>query len=138
MSDGTFERRMKELGDRIHRNFSTLVKQTTDAIQEYEINGTPVKTGRARNGWRVGVNTPDETPPDMIGPFDPSGNTRIDANRAIIAAEPLGTHFFITNPVPYMSELNAGTSQQAPAGFIEKAEAIARAKVMTFRRLTDV
>lgn len=133
-----FERRMQELGERIHRNFSTLVKQTTDAIQEYEINGTPVKTGRARNGWRVGVNSSDDSPPDMIGPFDPSGNTRIDANRAIIASEPLGTRFFITNNVPYMPDLNDGSSQQAPAGFIEKAEAIARAKVMTFRRLVDV
>lgn len=132
-----FERRMRELGERIHRNFSTLVKQTTDAIQEYEINGTPVKSGRARNGWRVGANSPDNTPPDMIGPFDPSGNIRIDANRSIIASEPLGTHYFITNPVPYVPLLNDGSSQQAPAGFIEKAEAIARAKVMTFRRLTD-
>lgn len=132
-----FERRMRELGERIHRNFGTLIKQTTDTVQEYLIEGTPVKSGRARNGWRVSADAPDDTPPDMEGPFDPSGHTRIDANRAIIAAEPLGTDFFITNTVPYIPKLNGGSSLQAPAGFIEKAEAIARAKVKTYRRLID-
>lgn len=128
---------MRELGERIHRNFSTLVKQTTDTIQEYVITGTPVKTGRARNGWIVSPKQPDNSPPDMVGPFDPSGSTRIDSNRAVIAAEPLGTHYFFTNNVPYIGELNDGSSQQAPAGFVQKAEAIARAKVMTYRRLID-
>lgn len=132
-----FERRMRELGERIHRNFSTLVKQTTDAIQEYEINATPVKTGRARNGWRVGANNPDNSAPDMVGPFDPSGSARIDANRAVIASQPTGTHYFVTNNVPYISDLNAGSSLQAPVGFVQKAEALAKAKVMTFRRLID-
>jgi hypothetical protein len=137
VSEDIFERRMRELGERIHRNFSSFVKQTTDAVQEYLIVGTPVKTGRARNGWNVSPDEPNNSPPDMTGPFDPSGTTRIDANRAIIAGEPLGVHYFITNNVPYIGDLNSGSSQQAPEGFVEKAEAIARAKAMTFRRLID-
>lgn len=135
MSD--FETRMRALGERIHRNFGTLVKQVADATQEYVINATPVKSGRARNGWRVGVNNADDSPPDMTGPFDPSGNTRIDANRSIINAAPLQSNFILSNNVPYIGELNNGTSQQAPEGFVEKATAIAREKVKSFRRLVD-
>ena len=128
---------MAELGERIHRNFATLVKQTTDAVQEYVITGTPVKSGRARNGWRVGAGTPDTSTPDMIGPFDPSGSARMDANRSVINAAPLQTHFYLNNTVPYVPLLNSGSSEQAPAGFVQKAEAIAKAKVRTFRRLVD-
>jgi len=69
---------------------------TTDAVQEL-IENTPVDTGKARDSWRVeAINIEEEDLPK---------------ERIIVT---------IDNEVPYIAELNAGSSRQAPPRFIEK------------------
>lgn len=124
MASDNFASRMKALGERIERNVSVLQGHVMDAVQEHVIIATPVKTGRARNGWRVGDGSPDTTL-DMVGPFDKSGQTRIDSNRDVCLAHDTLASLYLDNEVHYIPDLNHGSSVQAPSGFIQRAVTIA-------------
>ena len=79
---------------------------------------TPVKTGRARWGWNCSINTPDLTVPA-------EGKYRIAATRATtvfsVQAVKEMPDLYVANAVPYIGNLNNGSSQQAPARFVELA-----------------
>lgn len=71
---------------------------------------TPVDTGRARNSWILTANK----------------NKFVDGAGAYMEAESMGPPsdkhietLYITNGVPYIEDLNRGTSKQAPARFVE-------------------
>ncbi len=130
-----FDARMKALGERIERNIAGLQGHVMDAIQEHVIIGTPVKTGEARNGWRVGDGAPDTTL-ETQGPFDKSGQTRIDANRAVCEAHDTPTPLYLDNQVHYIPDLNQGSSQQAPAGFVQAATVVAISAIKGARIVT--
>ena len=108
-----------------------------DVIQEVVIHATPVSpldsghAGRARNGWRVGINGEDRTL-DMEGPFDPEGEQRIQENRAKLASikpKQYNIKLSLYNAVPYLNELNEGSSTQAPAGFVQQSTLAAKNSV---------
>ncbi len=102
--------------------------------------GTPVDTGWARANWVPGIATP----------FQGTVGTRQEAKQSganeAVAQSGLGTvaatytlekgSVFISNNVPYIGELNAGTSDKAPAGFVERAaiEAVEDGLRRGFRR----
>lgn len=115
---------MRALGERIERSIVGLQGHVMDAIQEHVITATPVKTGRARNGWRVGDGTPDTTA-ETVGPFDTSGQVRIEANRAVCEQHKTLGPLYLDNEIDYIKDLNDGSSQQAPAGFIQSAVVVA-------------
>ncbi len=87
--------------------------------------GTPVDTGWARANWV----------PKIGGPFEGTAGTREAAESgnvneglseggvATVAAKYKTTKgpVHITNNVPYIVNLNEGTSKQAPAGFVQRA-----------------
>ena len=80
---------------------------------------TPVNTGWARANWVPSVGTPQEEP---VG--SPDRVTTAPANagvREILAWRFAQGLAFIANNVPYIGDLNAGSSRQAPAGFVQKA-----------------
>lgn len=72
---------------------------------------TPVDTGRARSSWRLTKSAADKIDtkfnksvvPAMLGPIP---SDRIES-------------LYITNGTPYIVNLNAGSSMQAPSRFIE-------------------
>tara|TARA_R110000850_G_scaffold227485_3_gene352531 strand:+ start:228 stop:494 length:267 start_codon:yes stop_codon:yes gene_type:complete len=64
----------------------------TDELYQEIKNTTPVQTGVAKKGWR-------------------KGKVNLDNSKSTI----------ITNGVPYIDELNAGSSQQAPDGIVSPA-----------------
>lgn len=81
--------------------------------------GTPVDTGWARSNWIPSIGTSPESPAG-------SKENVTDAQRLSGEGEVLGYQFgqgtvYITNNVPYIKDLNEGTSQQAPEGFVQKA-----------------
>jgi hypothetical protein len=121
-----FERQMRDIASRVKRDFSNGVKHTMDVVQETVIRGTPVKTGRARNGWDVAEGAPNRRSPQMVGPFDDTGEYRIVENRKVIKAAPEDgdLNFYLENTVPYVPELNRGSSEQAPRGFVEIAMSV--------------
>lgn len=79
---------------------------------------TPVDTGRARWGWNCSIGSPDLTIPA-------EGKYSVDATRATtvfsVQAVKEMPDLFVANAVPYIGRLNAGSSQQAPARFVELA-----------------
>ena len=80
--------------------------------------GTPVDTGWARNNWLAAVATPPVGPigsREDVPTFDP-GAAAVLAYRS-----PAQGKVYISNNVPYIGRLNAGSSKKAPAGFVQRA-----------------
>lgn len=83
--------------------------------------GTPVDTGWARANWLVNVGTPFLA---VIGAYERGKKTAVPTGTGVgsIATYKLGMgKVFISNNVPYITRLNAGSSKQAPAGFVQAA-----------------
>ena len=84
----------------------------TNAHAELTV-ATPVDTGNARANWQATLDAPA---PDVVtvaspgGPMEPPGKD-FDAERLR----------FVANNVAYIRRLDAGHSQQAPAGFVRAA-----------------
>ncbi len=74
--------------------------------------------GRARGNWQVGIGV-ERT--GESGRIDGSGATTLSNGRATLIGYSLGQRVIITNNVPYIGDLNNGSSTQAPVGFVEKA-----------------
>ena len=82
---------------------------------------TPIDTGRARGNWQVEVGGSGQVAelPNTDkggGATIAAGSTEIDK----LKTDPYNT-VNIANALPYVEALNAGSSTQAPAGFIEAA-----------------
>jgi hypothetical protein len=82
---------MKELYSEVNRELDRFF----DALNTEAKALTPVKTGRAKRGWRR------------------AGNASIGQGAT--------TEVVITNPVPYIAVLDKGSSRQAPQGMFEPA-----------------
>jgi hypothetical protein len=78
-------------------------------IQGQLILTTPVDTGWARSNWGSAISAPLEG--------TPGDNPTIAGLKWSLVDGPI----YVTNNVNYISILNAGHSQQAPAGFVEIA-----------------
>lgn len=99
-----------------------------EALRQVTIS-TPVDTGRARWGWYLSVKVPStETPPE--GKYSaPKINERM---QAIKDSFTVSDTLYLTNNVPYVPDLNNGTSKQAPARFVERSAAIAQQAVIRY------
>jgi len=105
--------------------------------------GTPVDTGWARSNWIPRVGEPqlepvgsrptgkEENLPVTRGAtgrpryslvdFGPQIDGREQVTGYKIDVEAGAQHVFVSNNVPYIGDLNDGSSKQAPAGFVERA-----------------
>ena len=83
--------------------------------------GMPVDSGRARAGW--GKYTPGD-----LTRSDPTNVSREDD--AVWVVSPKAWSIRQGTRVPYTKYLNEGSSQQAPAGFIDARFAIWRVKML--------
>lgn len=93
---------------------------------------TPVDTSTALSNWQVSLNAPKTA---FINAYHPgylgytliaSAQATIQAAQAALAQKKPGQTIYIANNAPYIRDLNAGTSKQAPAGFVEASVLIAR------------
>lgn len=98
---------------RVHKSTMTQIKVAM-----------PIDTGRARASWGKFTSGDIRSSVSRAGSPNPanSGDAIEELNRGNLEAIQ-GTH------VPYVPRLNAGWSQQAPAGFIDMAEAQAKTKM---------
>lgn len=99
----------------LSRGIAKLALDVTANLKET----TPVDTGWARANWVPSVGTPAQGTAgsrDRVtqGP-QAQGEARMLGYKISQGAA------FITNNVPYIGELNAGSSAKAPAGFVEAA-----------------
>ena len=110
----------------------TAAKLTLD-ITANLIQTTPVDTGWARANWVPSLTTFDTDP---VGERSPDGVTTVPQSAGLAAATTFRLRhgrIHITNNVSYIGELNDGTSQQAPAGFVQGAVQAGVAALRGFR-----
>lgn len=102
-------------------------EETQEYITKYAINllnnlvlKTPVDSGRARGGWIVSVNKPDDYVSQLVSKSGAAvltnGIKRINNNY-----KSLDDVIYVQNNLPYIQRLDRGWSQQAPAGFVNSA-----------------
>lgn len=140
MSLERFSRRIATRADSIQRNVDKTVRRVALAADQAVVLGTPVDTGRARSNWRVSLGSPVF---DTVEPFAPGARLglgeqanaqgAIAQGAAVIGARRDGQDIWISNNVPYIGALNDGSSDQAPANFVEAAIAQAVAVVRNAR-----
>jgi hypothetical protein len=116
-----FSKSIKLRGEAVVKNTDALVRRVALLIDSAVVLATPVKTGRARANWLVAVG---EAPSGTVGePSSPGAGAQdaLDNARAVIGGYAGEGEIHITNNLPYIEALNAGSSQQAPAAFVEIA-----------------
>lgn len=100
---------------------------------------TPVDTSNALSNWQGSLNAPNlsEINPHLPGRKGStkirSANATIEALKDVLEDKKPGETIFISNAVPYIADLDRGTSTQEPAGFVERAKVIGRQKVKNFK-----
>jgi hypothetical protein len=127
-SPAQFANRMRKLGRIVEANSSRLVQKASTAILETVVTATPVDEGDAKSNWQTKI---DEPASDILPSMDLTGAAAISNGKNVIAGYD-GTKnsvVHITNNLPYIGLLNRGSSQQAPAAFVEMAVSAGAAAV---------
>lgn len=129
-----FAKKMRLLGRRVEVNAPDTVRRVALAVSQTLITSTPVDTGTARSNWQVGLGGPVDDQRSPLGVGEAATGPAIAAAQEEIAGFREG-ELYISNPLPYIGRLNEGSSSQAPAGFVEKAIAVAVAAVKNAKLL---
>lgn len=122
----TFRGQLAEIARNTGIRFDQVVRKVVIDLTSDLVKLTPVDTGHARSNWYFGM--------DRVVNIDPSENkaggptfTRLMAFTKDLKA---GGTFYITNNVPYIMELEYGSSKQAPSG-------MARIVVARWQQIVD-
>jgi hypothetical protein len=100
------------------RNVAKVMQIATVEFYRQVIISTPVDTGRARHGWNITIQSPSLTVPPEGQYSIPNINEHGLDTIVSVSPEQI---IYITNRVPYIEDLNKGSSRQAPARFVELA-----------------
>ena len=106
--DQELERLDSELKELVNSNLRARVLQVNGELKRV----TPVDTGRARNSW-LATENPLQFANTLTGGLGVAASLLKPPSRDKIE------QFYITNGVDYIDKLNAGSSKQAPARFVE-------------------
>lgn len=111
-----------------------LIKRLALNVTANLVEDTPVDTGWARANWVPQVGSPRSSPAGTRAAAEAGSIDRGPqiSGQADIFLYKLGPAIHITNNVPYIKSLNAGSSTQAPSAFIQAA--ILRAVKQTVTR----
>jgi len=117
---GNLEQDIKDESNRVIVNF-------TNAFVQHLAESTPVDTSNAISNWQVSLDAPtyDEILPHVEGL---GGSTWIDSAKITISesirimrGRKFGQPVFVYNNADYILELDAGSSRQEPAGFVDRS-----------------
>lgn len=123
---------LEKVGGEIEERASDLAIRVGTAVVTDLAFVTPVDESTALSNWLVSLDTParreiDAHYPGQFGStFGPSSQQTIAEAKAVLANKRPGQAIYISNNVPYIRDLNNGSSRQAPAGFVERAELLGR------------
>lgn len=106
------------------RRFSLKTGESTDkvvrAVTLSLFNGiirdVPVDTGRARGSFETTVGQPATTTPDRLDQSGKQAMAEIEAN----VPQGAGQETYIASNLPYIVQLEEGSSKQAPEGFVRR------------------
>ncbi len=118
------ERDIRSLVKDIPQNASNIVAKAGLAGLQAVVSANPVDTGRSRGNWFLNVNAPTEA-------FVDSRRDSLGPGAIIAQTVKPDDELHLTNNTSYINKLNAGSSAQAPAGFIEDAVVAAARAVAT-------
>ena len=122
----------KEIGEKVSKVVQTVAVTITQNVATF----TPVDTSNAISNWTVQIDSPTNA---VIGPHylgrygstysESLGETIMRAKLAV-KSHTRNHAIYISNNVHYIRKLNAGSSRQQPAGFVERAVLIGRQKAI--------
>lgn len=113
-----FSKRLDRIAVNIEGNTEKGMRKAALAIDNALVTSTPVDTGRARSNWIMNF----DSPASGTRPATDQGSA-LAANQGKLATFDLSKNVAIhlTNNLPYIGKLNEGSSDQAPAGFVQGA-----------------
>lgn len=116
-----FAKGIRLRGEAVDRNATELVRRVALLVDSAVVLQTPVDTGRARANWQASVG--EAKSGTLPAPASPGlGVTQaLESAASAVASYKGQVAIHITNNLPYIQRLNEGHSQQAPAGFVQKA-----------------
>lgn len=117
-------RKFSELDERMRIAAETITRETEELVAEVSaeigkelVIETPVDTGHARANWRPALNAPPTVPVTRADKTGAGTTARI----SVVAKQfKAGDTFYLANNVPYIEQLNEGSSPQASRGYIQK------------------
>lgn len=124
--------RMNKLAERIPQAANELKKEVVRVAQRDLVEVTPVDTSEALSNWFVHNEEPWRLalPPWVEGfagsTQRASADIALQQGERVLAQSKPGMPIFLSNNAGHIRELNDGSSEQEPAGFVERAEALAR------------
>ena len=125
-------KRLKSISNRVTKGVEKKVRKVALTLDQVLVISTPVDTSRARSNWVVSIGVPilTDLPPEIDGSL---GQRSAAINAAISKALSqglqainawtitIGQDIVISNGVPYIVELDGGSSPQAKNGMVEPA-----------------
>lgn len=131
-SFATLDARLDRVADRLTVAIERYAGDLFAEIGRDLVPSTPVDTGLARGNWRPSLNVPVSRPTSLV---DPTGAGAVARIESVGRQFHLGDTLYLVNRVPYIGRLNAGSSPQAPAGFVQAAVQRGLARARASRRL---
>jgi hypothetical protein len=128
-----FATQMRQLATVVQARVPQLVATVAQHVVEDVARENPVLTGQSSANWKTAIGSPD-TSWDQ-GANHLGGQHSIDEARSALVALAMGQTVYITNNVPYIIDLNNGSSTKAPAGFVEMAIVDALHRTASFNLL---
>jgi hypothetical protein len=132
---GQFALEMDKLVGKLDDRANERSKTAAKLLLRELVYATPVDTSDALSNWQIGLG---QRPAARRGPFYAGfkGSTRESSAAAAIAvgmkrieAKKPGEVLYLSNLIPYIVDLNRGSSAQAPAGFVEAAIMLTRNRI---------
>lgn len=127
MSIEVFIRQLEDAWEGHERRFSRRIQNVALAVMEELVFSTPNKTGKTISNYRAELDGFETSVlREAYSPFggrEANGSPTLDQARRTIKAYKVGKSpdIIISNPASWLKKLNAGSSKQAPAGFIQAA-----------------
>lgn len=119
-----FATQMNQLAGNIQQNERKLLRDVATAIVDKVAETTPIDTGQASSNWITSLGAPVQhyNPVPKTAPIGGAGPGVSKAQvRQAVAPVKGGQSVWIANNVPYIVELNRGSSKQAPRDYVDKA-----------------
>lgn len=92
----------------------SIVRAVTLSLFNGIIRDTPVDTGRARGNWQTTVGGPAR------GEIERNGASAAIAEVEAKTPKGAGQETYLANDLPYIEELEKGSSKQAPEGMVRR------------------
>lgn len=128
-------KRLEAKANKLEKGASEINKQVALFLEGALLWDTPVDTSQALSNWTLTLGAPDY---EFIGPHVPGehGSTQTASiaeayslAKAAAAKKKPGQEIWLSNNAPYIVDLNAGSSLQAPAGYVQSCVFRARSQI---------